>query len=188
MHLPNPMRMQALEALGLRRAQVRLMVARGDLVELARGLYASKGFEATPHHALALVAARVPHAVVCLLSALAFHGLTTQQPAEVWIAVPPRTWRPKLDWPALRVVQASGARWTEQVEVHTVEGIQVKVYGVEKTVIDCFRFRNKIGLDVALEALREALRTRRTTPSKLLMLAEGQGVAASFRPYIEALS
>jgi len=95
---------------------------------------------------------------------------------------------PKLDWPALRVVQASGARWTEQVEVHTVEGVQVKVYGVEKTVIDCFRFRNKIGLDVALEALREALRTRRSTPSKLLMLAKGQGVAASFRPYIEALS
>jgi len=180
--------MRALEALGLRRAQVRLMVARGDLVELARGLYASKGFEASPHHALALVAARVPHAIVCLLSALAFHGLTTQQPAEVWIAVPPRTWRPKLDWPALRVVQASGARWTEQVEVHTVEGVQVKVYGVEKTVIDCFRFRNKIGLDVALEALREALRTRRSTPSKLLMLAKGQGVAASFRPYIEALS
>ena len=183
-----PMRMRALEAQGLSRMQVRRLTARGELVELGRGLYASKDFEPTSAHALTVVAARVPDAVVCLLSALAFHGLTTQQPAEVWIALPPRSWRPKLDWPPLRVVQASGAHWTEQVETHPLEGVDVKIYGVGKTVIDCFRFRNKIGLDVALEALREVIRTRRMTPAELLDLALRQRVGSVFRPYLEALS
>jgi len=183
-----PTRMRALEAQGLSRMQVRRLAARGELVELGRGLYASKDFEPTSAHALAVVAARVPDAVVCLLSALAFHGLTTQQPAEVWIALPPRSWRPKLDWPPLRVVQASGARWTEQVEMHPIEGVDVKIYGIGKTVVDCFRFRNKIGLDVALEALREVLRTRRVTPAELLDLALRQRVGSAFRPYLEALS
>ena len=183
-----PMRMRALEAQGLSRMQVRRLTARGELVEIGRGLYASKDFEPTASHALALVGARVPDAVVCLLSALAFHGLTTQQPAEVWIALPPRSWRPKLDWPPLRVVQASGARWSEQVEVHRLEGVDVKIYGVGKTVIDCFRFRNKIGLDVALEALREVIRARRVTQAELLELAQRQRVGTAFRPYLEALS
>lgn len=184
----HPMRMRALEAQGLSRMQVRRLTARGELVELGRGLYAPKGFEPTSAHALAVVAARVPDAVVCLLSALAFHGLTTQQPAEVWIALPARSWRPRLDWPPVRVVQASGARWTEQVEVHRFEGVDVNIYGVGKTVIDCFRFRNKIGLDVALEALREVIRSRRVTPAELLDLAQRQRVGTAFRPYLEALS
>lgn len=185
---PHPMRMRALEAQGLSRMQVRRLTARGELVELGRGLYASKDFEPTASHALAVVGARVPDAVVCLLSALAFHGLTIQQPAEVWIALPPRSWRPKLDWPPLRVVQASGARFTEQVEVHRLEGVDVKIYGVGKTVIDCFRFRNKIGLDIALEALREVIRARRVTQAELYELAQRQRVGTAFRPYLEALS
>jgi predicted transcriptional regulator of viral defense system len=184
----KPVRMRALESEGLSRTQARRLVARGELTELGRGLYAAKDFEPTPHHALAVVASRVPHAVVCLLSALAFHELTTQQPHEVWIAVAPRTWRPRLDWPPVRVVQASGARFTEQVEVHRLEGVDVKIYGVVKTVIDCFRFRNKIGMDVALEALREVLRAGRATPASLLEMAERQRVAGAFRPYLEAVS
>jgi predicted transcriptional regulator of viral defense system len=184
----HPVRLATLEAQGISRMQVRRMVARGELVELGRGLYAPKSFEPSARHALAIVAARVPDAVVCLLSALSFHGLTTEQPAEVWIALPPGHWRPRLGWPPLRVVSFSGARLQEGIERHRVEGLELQVYSVAKTVVDCFRFRNKIGLDVALAALREAVRKRRATPAQLSELAQRQRVATAFRPYLEAVS
>lgn len=164
------------------------MVGRGELIELGRGLYANTSFEPTEHHGLAIVAARTPGAVVCLLSALAFHGLTTEQPHEVWIALRPKTWRPRVTWPPVRVVTFSGAHFDEGIEHHKLEGVDVKVYSVAKTVIDCFRFRNKIGLEVALEALRDALRQRRVRPGELLELAQRQRIATAFRPYIEALA
>ena len=170
------------------RMKVRRMVRRGELIELGRGLYAIPSFEPSEYHGLAVVSARAPAAVVCLFSALAFHGLTTQQPHEVWIAIPTKTWQPKLDWPPLRVVTFSGAHYHEGIEHHTLEGVDVQVYGVAKTVVDCFRFRNKIGLDVALEALRDALRKKRVQPGELVELAQRQRVATSFRPYIEALT
>jgi predicted transcriptional regulator of viral defense system len=184
---PQPIRLRELEAQGLSRVRVRRMVARGELVELGRGLYAYPSFEPTAQHGLAVMAARVPAAVVCLLSALAFHELTTEQPADLWIALPPRTWRPKLEWPHLRIVSFSGAHFDEGIEHHTIESIDVKVYGLAKTVIDCFRFRNKIGSDVAVAALREAVRKRRTSPAELVELAQRQRIATSFRPYLEAI-
>jgi predicted transcriptional regulator of viral defense system len=182
------MRMRELEAQGLSRMKVRRMVERGELVELGRGLYAPPTFEPTERHGLAVVAARAPHAVVCLLSALAFHQLTTEQPHEVWIALPPASWRPRLAWPPLRVVTFSGAHFDEGIEHHSVERVDVKVYGVAKTVIDCFRFRNKIGLEVALSALRDGLRQRRVRPAELAELAARQRVATAFRPYLEAVA
>lgn len=185
---PMPVRMRDLEAQGMSRMKVRRLVRRGELLELGRGLYAPPSFVPTEHHGLAVVSARAPSAVVCLLSALAFHELTTQQPHELWIAIPPKTWQPKLDWPPLRVVTFSGAHYDEGIEHHTLEGVDVQVYGVAKTVIDCFRFRNKIGLEVALEALREALRKKRVQPGELMELAQRQRVAKPFRPYIEALA
>lgn len=183
-----PMRMRDLQAQGLSRMKVRRMVGRGELIELSRGLYARPSFEPTEHHGFAVVSARAPHAVVCLLSALAFHALTTQQPHEVWIAIPPKTWHPRLAWPPLRVVTFSGTRFSEGIEHHTLEGVDVQVYGVAKTVVDCFRFRNKIGLDVALEALRDAIGTKKVRPAELAELAERQRVATAFRPYLEALT
>ncbi len=168
--------------------KVRRMVGRGELLELGRGLYAYSSFKPTEHHGLSVVAARAPDAVLCLLSALAFHGITTQLPHEVWIAPPPKTWRPKLDWPPLRIVTFSGIHFDEGIEHHKLEGLDVKVYSVTKTVIDCFRFRNKIGLDVALAALRDALRQRRIRPGALLELAQRQRIASVFRPYIEAVA
>jgi predicted transcriptional regulator of viral defense system len=184
----QPMRLRDLEAQGMSRMKVRRMLQRGDLVALGRGLYAAEGFNPSPHHGFAVVAARVPHAVICLTSALAFHGLTTAQPADVWIAVQPGSWRPKLDWPRLRVVQFGGSRFHDGIELHVVEGINVKVYGVAKTVVDCFRFRSKIGLDVALEAMREALRSRRVSPSELAQLGQSQRAASLFRSYLEAVT
>jgi predicted transcriptional regulator of viral defense system len=181
------LRTRDLEAQGLSRVAIRRLARRGELLEVGRGLYTRPGAEPTPHHGLAVVAARAPQAVVCLLSALAFHELTTQAPSEVWIALPPRAWAPVLEWPSLRVVRFSGVRLTEGVEHRHVEGIDLKVYGLQKTVVDCFRYRQKIGVDVALEALREALRTRRATKAQLWALAVAQGTSHAFRQYLEAV-
>jgi predicted transcriptional regulator of viral defense system len=184
----QPTRLRDLEAQGLSRMKVKRMLQRGELIALGRGLYAAHGFDPSPHHALAVVAARVPHAVVCLTSALAFHGLTTSQPADVWIAVQPGSWRPKLDWPVLRVVQFGGSRFHDGIEQHVIDGTEVKIYGVAKTVVDCFRFRSKVGLDVALEAMRETLRNRRASRAELAELGHRQRAGALFRSYLEAVT
>lgn len=181
-------RLREMETHGLSRMKVRRMVRRGELLELGRGLYARSSFEPTEHHSLAVIGARAPSAVVCLLSALAFHELTTQQPHDVWIAIARKTWPPKVDWPPLRVVTFSDAHYREGIEHHTLEGVDVQVYGVAKTLVDCFRFRNKIGLEVALDALRDALRKKRVTHCELAELADRQRAATAFRPYIEALA
>ncbi len=138
------------------------------------------------HHDLALVAARAPNAVVCLLSAAAFHRLGTQVPHEVWVALPPRVWAPRMDTPPLRVVRFSGARYEGGVEEHEIEGIRLRVYSLAKTVVDLFRYRNKVGLDVALEALREVRRDRRCSLAELTALARDGSVLTPMRPYLEA--
>lgn len=182
------LRTHELEARGLSRAEIRRRVDRGELVKLARGVYAEAGHEITEHHDLAIVAARVPRAVVCLLSALAFHELTTQSPHEVWIALPPRVWRPVIPEIALQVVRFSGARLSDGVEQHTIEGVTVRVYDVAKTVVDVFRYRNKLGLDVAVDALREALRERRCTRAEVARYARRSRVLSAMTPYIEAVA
>jgi predicted transcriptional regulator of viral defense system len=125
------------------------------LERVGRGLYALPGAGLTEHHTLAEAALRVPHGVVCLLSALRFHDLTTQSPYEVWMAIDVKARRPKEEIIPLRVVRFSGEALTAGVEEHGVEGVSVKVYNPAKTVADCFKYRNKIGLDFALEALRD---------------------------------
>jgi predicted transcriptional regulator of viral defense system len=137
---------------------------------------------------LAEVARRVPKGVVCLLSALRFHGLTTQAPFEVWLAIENKAIAPKLDYPSLRIVRFSGAALTEGVEEHVVDGVMVRVTGVAKTVADCFKYRNKIGLDVALEALREAWRGKRMTSDDLWRYAKVCRVANVMRPYLDSLA
>jgi predicted transcriptional regulator of viral defense system len=184
---PSILRTRDLEAEGLSRVAIRRLAHRGELLEVGRGLYTRPGAEPSLHHGLAVVAARAPEGVVCLLSALAFHEITTQAPSEVWLALPPRTWAPVMDWPTTRVVRFSGARLHDAVEHHAIEGIDVKVYGSSKTAVDCFRYRQQIGVDVALEALRETLRTRRATKAQLWELAVRQGAAKSFRQTLEAL-
>ncbi|MBK8058397.1 MAG: hypothetical protein IPK33_11150 [Gemmatimonadetes bacterium] len=121
----------------------------------------------TEHHAVAVASATVPHGVICLLSALQFHGIGTQLPSEVWMALDRRAWKPALRYPPMRIVRFTGPALTEGVERRTIEGRTVSVYGVAKTIADCFKYRNKIGLDVALEALREAWRMRRFTMDDL---------------------
>jgi predicted transcriptional regulator of viral defense system len=150
-----------LERRGVPRARL-YELARAGLVERqGRGLYVAKGHRYTADHALAQVARRVAGGVVCLLSALRFHGLTTQLPAEVWRALPEKARRPRLDYPRLRVARFSGAALSEGIERHTIEGVEVRVYSAAKTVADSFKYRNKIGIDVAVEALKDFTRTRR---------------------------
>ncbi|MBI3068090.1 MAG: transcriptional regulator [Betaproteobacteria bacterium] len=164
------------------------MVAGGELERIARGLYRLPEHAVTEHHGLAIAAAAVPHGVVCLLSALQYHGIGTQLPSEVWMAIDRRARRPALRYPPLRIVRYTGAALTEGVQSHGVEGREVRVYNVAKTVADCFKYRNKIGLDVALEALREAWRARRFTMDELDRYAAVCRVQRVMRPYLEALA
>lgn len=160
---------------------------RGLVDRVARGLYAWPEAEITEHHSLAEAARQVPRGVVCLLSALSFHGLTTQLPHEVWLALPPRAWSPRVKQPRLRIARFSGSAFTEMVELHRIEGVEVKVYGAAKTVADCFKFRNKVGLDVALEALRDCWRERCATMDQLWAAARICRMANVMRPYLESL-
>ena len=159
---------------------------RGLLDKIARGLYRLPDSELTEMHSVAAVCKRVPHAVVCLLSALRFHEIGTQLPHQVWIAIDGKARRPKLDYPGIRVLRFSGKARTEGIEEHVFEGVRVRVYNVPKTVADCFKYRNKIGLDVALEALKEAWRARRCSADDLWRYARICRVWNVMRPYLEA--
>lgn len=177
-----------LAPLGIPRVSLTRAVRRGQLERIGRGLYGLPGRPVSAHGVLAEVARRVPKGVVCLLSALRFHGLTTQAPFEVWLAIENKAIAPKLDYPPLRIVRFSGAALTEGVEEHLVDGVTVRVTGVAKTVADCFKYRNKIGLDVALEALREAWRGKRMTSDDLWHYAKVCRVANVMRPYLESMT
>ena len=159
----------------------------GELRTLSRGLYQLASAPVPAHPELVILARRVPRAVVCLISALHFHHLTTHVPHYLYVALPKGAPQPKLDFPTLDGIRLSGRAMTSGVDVHMVEGEQVRVFNVAKTVADCFRFRNKIGIDIAVEALREGLRSRMATPAQIAEYAKINRVGNIIRPYIEAL-
>lgn len=161
---------------------------RGQLQKVGRGLYIASETHLTDHHSLVEACKRVPRGIICLLSALRFHGLTTQAPSEVWMAIDDKAWHPKVDNPRLRVVRFSGEALTSGIEDHIIEKVHVRVYGPAKTVADCFKYRNKIGLDVALEALRDCWRHRRATMDELWKYAKVCRVANVMRPYLESIA
>ncbi len=169
------------------RAYLARLMREGTLRRLGRGLYIGSGAHLTEHHELAEAAKRVPHAVVCLLSALQFHRLTTQAPREVWIAIGQKARRARAERPRLRIVHFSGRALSAGVEEHAIDGVRVQIYSPAKTVADCFKFRNKIGIDVALEALRDYRRTRKGTSDDLWRFAKICRVANVMRPYLEAI-
>jgi predicted transcriptional regulator of viral defense system len=157
-------------------------------VRVGRGLYVPVGARITEHHTLAEAVKRVSGGVVCLLSALGFHRLTTQSPHQVWLAIDVKARKPKTDWPPLRIVRFSGAARTFGVESHLIEGVEVGITSRAKTVADCFKYRNKIGVDVAVEALREYLGRRGRSMDELQHAADVCRVGRVIRPYIEALA
>jgi predicted transcriptional regulator of viral defense system len=179
-------RARELEAAGVPRAQLSRLVAAGGLQRLARGVYALPDYRGTEHSALLTVAKRAPQAVFCLLTALRLHGLTTQAPFEAWIAIGNKDHAPRLDYPPLRVVRFAPPSLAYGVQTMPVDGGALRVTSVAKTVADCFKFRNKIGLDVALEALREARRSRKAGADDLWRCARINRVANVMRPYLEA--
>ena len=164
------------------------MVATNQLVRVARGLYAMHGYQSGEHGALVAVVTRAPDVVFCLLTALRIHDLTTQAPFEVWIAIGNKSHPPRLEYPPLRTVRFSEAALTSGEETRRVDGVKVQVTSVAKTVADCFKFRNKIGLDVALEALREARRAKKASADDLWRYAKINRVTNVMRPYLEAVA
>ena len=174
-------------AAGESRVALAQLVREGQLAQLARGLYALPDRPLSEHGALAEVATKSTQGVICLISALRVLELTTQQSAEIWLAIPHKAHPPKLSYPPLRVVHMSGEAMAQGIETVDVAGVRVRVFGVAKTVADCFKFRNKIGLDVALEALHEAWRQSRVTMDELWRYAQICRVANVMRPYMEAL-
>lgn len=181
-------RLFELRAAGITAATVSRMERDGDIVRLGRGLYQLSDAPLDAQHTLAEAAKRVPKGVVCLVSALAYHGLTDQLPRKVWLAIGSKDWAPKSDQPPIRIVRFTEALLTDSVQTHTIEGVPVKVFSVAKTVADCFRHRRAVGLSVAIEGLQEALRQRKAKPGEIARHAERGGVASVMRPYLEALT
>ncbi|MCC6488069.1 MAG: type IV toxin-antitoxin system AbiEi family antitoxin domain-containing protein [Candidatus Hydrogenedentes bacterium] len=177
-----------LEDLGLSYYELRKAEDRGTVERVSRGLYRLSRVEPTEHHSLALVCAQVPDAILCLLSALSYHEIGTQLPREVWIGIPRGNREPTPNGAPIRVVHFSGASLTYGVQEIKIEGVPAKVTSPARTVADCFRFRRVVGRDVALEALREALRERKATRSEILQAADACRARTVVRPYLEAMS
>lgn len=181
------LRTRDLESQGLSRVAISRKLQRGELIRVSRGVYAEPGYLGTEHSAIVQVARRAPRVVFCLLTALRLHGLTTQNPSEVWIAIGQESHPPRMAYPRIRTVRFSRASLQAGVETRTIEGLEIQVTSVAKTVADCFKFRNKVGLDVALEALREARRARRASIDDLWKYAKVDRVLNVMRPYLEAI-
>jgi len=182
------LRPRDLDPYSIPRTYLSRLCAAGKLQRISRGLYVLPGSGATEHHSLAEVCKRVPNGVVCLLSALRFHELTTQAPFEVWLAIGEKAWRPRMEYPPLRIVRFSRTALRTGIEEHQIEGVTVHVYSPAKTIADCFKYRNKIGLDVAIEALRECWRSRRCTMDDLWHFANICRVRNVIRPYLESIA
>ncbi|HYN78668.1 MAG TPA: type IV toxin-antitoxin system AbiEi family antitoxin domain-containing protein [Lamprocystis sp. (in: g-proteobacteria)] len=181
-----------LDTQGLPRVALTRLVRQGRLTRVGRGLYALPNRAVSAHTALAEVARRQPRAVICLLSALRFHEITTQAPFEVWLAIPNKGRPPRLDYPPLRIARFADAGLIEGVEEHRIDGVPVRITNPARTVADCFKYRNKIGLDIALEALKDVLgregHGRRVDIDEIWRYAQMDRVATVMRPYLESLA
>lgn len=176
-------------ALGVPTVVLTRLTRAGKLERAGRGVYTLAGTQGSAQRSLAEVALRAPRAVICLLSALRVYEIGTQSPFQMWLALPPGVTPPRMDYP-LKVVRMSGASLAEGVERIAIDGVEVPVFSAAKTIADCFKFRNKVGMDVALEALREGWRERkknRVTMDALWRYAAINRVGNVMRPYLEAL-
>lgn len=181
-------RLSEFKQAGITAATVSRMVEAGEVIRLTRGLYQLPDAPLNANHSLAEAAKRVPKGVVCLVSALAYHELTDQLPRTVWVAIGARAWAPKAEGPPIRIVRFADTLLADAVITVRIESVPVKIFGVAKTIADCFRHRRTVGQTVALEGLQEALRQRKATPAEIARHAERGGVATVMRPYLEALT
>ena len=177
-----------LEALGMSRATAQRLVERGEAEQLSHGLYRLIEGEITEHIGLVAVQKKIPDGIICLLSALQFHEIGTQLPRKIWIAIDRKAWKQKAPGFPIHVVRFSGINAKYGVETHELLGVPVKITSVARTVVDCFRYRNKIGMDVALEALKDVLDRRLAPRDEILRTAEACRAKTVIRPYLEAMS
>jgi predicted transcriptional regulator of viral defense system len=176
-----------LEAQGIPHSYLQQLYEQGALIRSGRGIYMLSDWEPSETLSLAEACSRVPAGVVCLLSALRYHGIGTQDPRQVWMAIHPKARRPSVDYPPLRIVRFSGPALEMAVEEHpSPEGV-LRVYEPARTIIDCFRYRNKVGLDVAMEALRDAWHSRKVTMDDLWHYAQALRMRTVIKPYLESL-
>lgn len=175
------------DAAGVPRATLRRLQDQGLLVRMGRGLYQLADVESSASHSLAEAARAVPHGTICLLSALKFHSLTTQLPHQVWLLIGHKKWTPKNPPVSLRIMRATGEALTAGVEHHVIEQVEVPITSPAKTVADCFKYRSQVGLDVAIEALKDCIHTRRATADDLWRFAAIDRVQNVMRPYMEAI-
>lgn len=182
------LRARDLDAINVPRTTLARLMADGALERRGRGLYSLSNRDVSEHETILEAVTLVPSGVICLLSALRLHGLTTQSPHEVWIALRRNQWRPRHKYPPIRVVRMSGAALTEGVQKVRLDGTQVSAFSPAKTVVDCFRYRNKIGLDVAIEALQEARRRRLAGLTDISTIAARLRMEQVMRPYLESIA
>jgi len=176
------------EAIGIAGSYLNALYRKGVIERPSRGLYTLPSSEPSEFRSIVEACKLSPNATVCLLSALRIHDLTTQSPHEVWLAIGEKDRKPQIAYPPIRIVRFSGASREYGIEKYKLEGVPIAVYSVAKTVADCFKYRNKIGLDVAIEALRDCLRSRKATMDQLWQAAKVCRMANVMRPYLEATS
>ena len=181
------MRLIELRKTGVTAATINRMARAGEVIRLSRGVYQLPDTDLDPNHSLAAAAKRVPKGVVCLVSALAFHGLTDQLPPKAWMAIGPKDWAPRHSGAGIRIVRFTYPLLREGIEMHMIDGVSVKVFSAAKTVADCFRHRSKVSLSIAIEGLQETLKQRKATPAEIARQADKGGVSTIIRPYLEAL-
>lgn len=172
---------------GIPRVTLTRLIANGQLEKIGRGLYCLPGTEFSENESLLTIAIKLPNAVFCLLSALQIHNLTTQLPRQVWIAMPHGSHLPKIDYPPLKMLQYSGLVYSEGIQTIEYDKVIIRVYNPAKTVADCFKHRSKVGLDVAIEALKEVRRKQKASAEELWYFAKICRVANIMRPYLEAI-
>ncbi|MFH3479060.1 type IV toxin-antitoxin system AbiEi family antitoxin domain-containing protein [Xanthobacter variabilis] len=181
------MRLKDFAARGIAPETLARLVRDGEVIRPARGLYQLADSSGDAARVLAEASLLVPKGVICLTSALQFHELTLQMPSAVWMAIDRTAWRPKIDYPPIRFVRFTGPSLTEGVERRSIEGVEVAITNPARTIVDCFRYRAKIGLDIALEGLREGLRQRKVTSDQLWTYGTKGKVWSTMKPYVEAM-
>lgn len=186
-HETGVVRAREIRKAGLHPEYLRKLCKSGLLIRTGRGLYVLADGDFTEHHSLAEACKRVPNGIICLLSALSYHEIGTQNPHQIWMAIDRSMRKPKVDYPPIRIFRFSGPSLKEGIEEKKVEGVSVRVYNPAKTIADCFKYRNKVGIDVAIEALKECWRSRRSTIDELVHYAKICRVRNIMQPYIEAI-
>ena len=182
------LRLAEFRAEGVTAATISRLERAGAVVRLGRGVYQLPDAAVDAHDVLAEASQRVPKGVICLVSALAFHDLTDQMPARVWMAIGPKAWRPRIEYPAIRFVRFPKERLEKGVEFRVIDGVRVPIFGVAKTVADVFRYRRVLSTTLAIEGLREALRRKKATPAEISKQAVEVGIWTAMQPYLEALT